>query len=75
MKKQVTTHDCLYEVITITEAAKIWDKAVSTLRHRLLDERFPSDGYRKSDKLILIKRSAMIEVYGEPKKQSLTSNE
>ncbi|GMA65631.1 helix-turn-helix domain-containing protein (plasmid) [Alicyclobacillus fastidiosus] len=60
-------HQCLHEVLTITEAAKMWDKGVSTLRHRMLDERFPKDGYRKSGATVLVTRSAMTEVYGPPK--------
>ncbi|GEO27734.1 helix-turn-helix domain-containing protein (plasmid) [Alicyclobacillus acidoterrestris] len=60
-------HDCLHEVLTITEAAKMWQKEVSTLRHRLRDDRFPKNGYRKSGATTLIKRSAMEQVYGPPK--------
>ena len=57
------------EVLTISEASKIWDKEVSTLRRNFMNNvsfKINVD-CRKSGAIWLVTREAMIRVYGEPK--------
>lgn len=58
----------LDEVLTISEAAKEWDKDTSTLRWAKKRGRFKPDEYRETDCCTLILRSAMIRLYG-PKEE------
>lgn len=59
-------NNVLNEVITIQEAAAIWNKEESTLRRVLGGPRFvEGKDYRKAGKVWLISRSAMERVYGK----------
>lgn len=54
------------EVLTITEASKIWGKEVSTLRRVIKNGKFTEGiDYRKSGSTWLITKSAMERVYGK----------
>jgi hypothetical protein len=55
------------EVLTISEAALIWQTTSDAIRHSIHRERFTPDEYRKTDRNILVLKSAMIRLYGEPK--------
>ena len=64
----------LYEVLTISEASKLWGLASSTLRWAIRRGKFKvdclnplDDEVRKDGREWLLLRSAMIRVYGEPK--------
>lgn len=55
------------DYISLAEAAEIWQLSDgSVLRHAILDGRFEPHEYRKSGKVTLIRKSAMIRLYGDP---------
>lgn len=59
----------LDEVLTLSEAAQLWQMDSSTLRNVLLGNRkkcFLEGEFRKSADTWLILKSAMIRLYGEP---------
>ena len=56
----------LKEVLTITEAAELWGKEVSTLRRVIKNNKFTYEvDYRKSGSTWLITKTAMEKVYGK----------
>lgn len=55
------------EWITLSEAARRWGRADSTLRHAIRRGRFLPDEVRKSGKVWLVRTSAMIRLYGKPR--------
>lgn len=57
------------EILTISEASKIWEKEVSTLRRNFNSNVSFKLGIdcRKSGSTWLVTRKAMLRVYGEPK--------
>lgn len=58
------------EVRSTTEAAEEWEMDSSTIRHAIDDGRFEEYEYRKSGpRLWILTRSAMIRVFGEPKRE------
>lgn len=63
------------DIMTFAEACESWGLGASTLRTRILNGAFKdlSEGidYRKSGKVWLITKSAMIKLYGEPKNKDL----
>ncbi|MFT8348760.1 helix-turn-helix domain-containing protein [Clostridium saccharoperbutylacetonicum] len=58
----------LKEVMTFAEASEIWGLGESTLRSTVRTDKLVEDiDYKKSGKVWLITKDAMIRVYGEPK--------
>ncbi|WP_271814468.1 helix-turn-helix domain-containing protein [Clostridium beijerinckii] len=58
----------LDEVMAFSEASEIWGLGESTLRSTVRTDKLQeSIDYRKSGKVWLITKDAMIRVYGEPK--------
>lgn len=54
------------DILTFSEAAKIWGLHDSTLRHMITTKKVTEGlDYRKSGNVWLITRTAMIKVYGE----------
>lgn len=56
----------LYKVFTLTEASIIWGKDESTIRKSLKKFHEFSE-YRKSGRITLISKDAMLRVYGKPR--------
>jgi len=56
------------EWISASEATERWDLGASTIRQAIHEKRFLSGEYRKSGSVWLVRESAMIRLYGEPKK-------
>lgn len=52
----------IYEVLTATEAAALWDLESSTVRRAAWEGRIP---YRKSAGIILVTMADMREIYGQ----------
>ena len=57
----------LEQVLTFKEASQKYDVAMSTLRHRQIDGRFPEDSTRKSGGTWLVTYEAMQRLYGDKK--------
>lgn len=58
----------LDEVMAFSEASEIWGLGESTLRSTVRTDKLQEGiDYRKSGKVWLIAKDAMIRVYGEPK--------
>jgi uncharacterized protein (DUF488 family) len=55
----------LDEVVTLNEAAQLWEIDDSTLRYAIKNNRFDISEYKKSSNTWLILRSAMVRLYGE----------
>ena len=56
-------------VMTVSEAAEIWGITEGAIRKAIKSGKFiPEIDYRKSGRITLICREAMIRVYGEPKR-------
>lgn len=57
----------LLDVITLKEAAELWGKDSSTLRRTIPNSKILQEGidYRRTDKVWLIRKSAMEKVYGK----------
>ncbi len=63
--------DILHEVLTIKEAAEIWQVSDNTLKQKCIgrvkgDLAFTDKECRQSGKTWLITRNSMIRLYGEP---------
>jgi hypothetical protein len=59
----------LKDILSLQEAAEIWGLDDSTLRKAIASNRFTTDEYRKTGRNYIIKKDAMIRVYGEIKKE------
>jgi len=55
----------LSEALSLQEAAKLWGKHDSTLRHAITNGRFAEDEFRKTGRNYIIKKTAMERVYGK----------
>ena len=61
----------LHEVLTLKEAAELWNVSVDTLKQKCIgrvkgDLAFTHEECRQSGKTWLVTRQAMIRLYGEP---------
>lgn len=58
--------DILDQVLTSSEACALWNMNESTLRRAFTtaDKRFHTTDYRKSGKVWIVKKTAMVRVYG-----------
>lgn len=65
----------LFKVITLQEAAKLWNKDDSTLRRVINGPNFKNNiDYRKTGKVWLIRKDAMERVYGPPKEKGIQNS-
>jgi len=55
-------------VITVKEAAETWGVADATIRQYILAEKFRPGEVRKSGGTWLVKKDAMLRVFGPPRK-------
>lgn len=56
----------LQDILTLSEAAKLWGKNESTIRERIRNGAFKEyTDYRKSGRITLITKEAMERVYGK----------
>ena len=56
------------EIMTVSEASEIWGLAEGTIRAAIKNNRFTENyDYRKSGRITLITKEAMLRVYGESK--------
>lgn len=61
------TKSVIYDVLTVNEASKIWNKAESAIRAAISKNKFIYGiDYRKAGRITLITKEAMKRVYGEP---------
>ena len=63
--------DVLHEVLTLKEAADIWQVSDNTLKQKCIgrvkgDLAFTQEECRQSGKTWLVTRDAMVRLYGEP---------
>ena len=58
--------DAITEITTIAEASEIWGKPSRTIKSAIDSGRFLPNETRQSGKTWLIKRSALVRLWGEP---------
>lgn len=59
--------ECINDILTLKEAASIWNKDTSTIRRRIISNKLKEGiAYRKSGSTWLITRESMLKLYGEP---------
>lgn len=59
--------ECINDILTLKEAASIWNKDTSTIRRRIVSNKLKEGiAYRKSGSTWLITRESMLKLYGEP---------
>lgn len=63
--KSSIDHDCLSNVLTAAEAARIWHKDPSTIKKRCQEGRWNKGEYRRAGKEWLILRVALVREYGD----------
>ena len=61
--------DALNDVITLTEAAQVWNIDSSTLRHAIKNNKFTHQEVYKSGNVWLVRTNAMYSKYGDPNKE------
>ena len=65
---KIVDGDIVIDVMTVSEAAEIWGITEGAIRKAIKSDKFiPGIDYRKSGRITLICREAMVRVYGTPK--------
>ncbi|MTI53798.1 helix-turn-helix domain-containing protein [Geosporobacter ferrireducens] len=60
-------NNIIFSILTLKEAAQLWELDDSTLRHAIKQGKFREDEHRKSGGTWIITKEAMIRIYGEQK--------